>query len=74
MGGAEMTPTAHHYVEWFVRDVARCQFVAYESNRAVFVMHFNEASENVTSLDDILTDAGGLLDSEAQELLRGIWR
>lgn len=29
---------------------------------------FDEASENVTSLDDILADAGGLLDSEAQEL------
>jgi hypothetical protein len=30
--------------------------------------HFDEASENVTSLDDILADADGLLDSEAQEL------
>lgn len=29
---------------------------------------FDEASENVTSLDDILADAGGFLDSEAQEL------
>lgn len=29
---------------------------------------FDEASENVASLDDILADAGGLLDSEAQEL------
>ncbi|MGO2391609.1 MAG: GIY-YIG nuclease family protein [Halomonas sp.] len=29
---------------------------------------FDAVSENVTSLDDILADAGGLLDSEAQEL------
>lgn len=29
---------------------------------------FDSVSENVTSLDDILADAGGLLDSEAQEL------
>ncbi|MBQ0746510.1 MAG: GIY-YIG nuclease family protein [Marinobacter sp.] len=29
---------------------------------------FDEVSENVTSLDDILADSGGLLDSEAQEL------
>lgn len=31
---------------------------------------FDEVSENVTSLDDILADAGGLLDSEAQELFK----
>lgn len=29
---------------------------------------FDAVSENVTSLDDILADSGGLLDSEAQEL------
>lgn len=39
-----------------------------DSNSVPADQDFDEASENVTSLDDILADAGGLLDSEAQEL------
>jgi len=41
---------------------------ASEDDAAQIDDDFDAVSENVTSLDDILADAGGLLDSEAQEL------